>query len=117
VGGPASEKAKFQARVASAERIILSHSDGTERWVCFWFFFWCAGIVGAVFPDSRLGGFNSRLGANKFPFCPLRELAGKDLIYLAVSGAETALMANNRENSRFEGKTGNCVSAYSSRAP
>jgi hypothetical protein len=42
--------------------------------------FWCAGIVGAVFPDSRLGGFNSRLGANKFPFCPLRELAGKDLI-------------------------------------
>ena len=53
--------------------------------------FWCASVVGEIFPYSRFGGFNSRLGSNKFPFSRLRELARKDLIYLAVFGAKTAL--------------------------
>jgi len=54
--------------------------------------------------NSRLGEFNSRLGPNKFPGRRLRELAHKGLIYLAVSGAETALCGNNRKNSRLDGK-------------
>jgi hypothetical protein len=54
--------------------------------------------------NSRFGGFNSRLGVNKFPFGRQRELAGKRLIYLAVFDAKTALLEHNREKSRFDGK-------------
>ena len=70
----------------------------------FLVFFWCAAIARAVLRyNSRLGGFNSRLGPNKFPFGPLRELAGKGLICLAVFATRTALMGNNRKNSRLHG--------------
>src|SRR5882762_10716910 len=66
--------------------------------------FWCAAVARAVLRyDSRFGGFNSRLSADKFPFSRPRELAGKSLIYLADSGSDTALIENNRENSRFHG--------------
>ena len=65
---------------------------------------WGAAVTGHILRyNSRFGVFNSRLGSNKFPFSPLRELAGKDLIRLAIFGAETALMWNNRKNSRFDG--------------
>jgi hypothetical protein len=54
---------------------------------------WCAAVTGDILRyNSRFEVFNSRLGPNKFPFSPLRELAGKDLICLAVFGAKTALI-------------------------
>ena len=68
----------------------------------FQLLFWCAAVVTGS--NSRFGGFNSRLGPNKFPFSRLRELARKGLTYLTVFGAETALFEDNRENSRFQGK-------------
>jgi hypothetical protein len=58
----------------------------------FLVFFWCAAIAQTVLRyDSRFGGFNSRLGPNKFPFGLLRELAGKGLICLAFSRPERHL--------------------------
>jgi hypothetical protein len=54
--------------------------------------------------NSRFSVFNSRLGANKFPFNLLRQLASKRLIYLVVFGLKTALFGHDRENSRFNGK-------------
>ncbi len=66
--------------------------------------FWCAAVArGVLRHHSRFGVFNSRLGADKFPFGRLRELVGKGLICLVVFGAETALMENNRKNSRVHG--------------
>jgi len=53
--------------------------------------------------NSRFGGFNSRLAANKFPASGRRELSSKDLNCLAIFGARTALFGNNRQNSRFHG--------------
>src|SRR6202008_1459056 len=65
---------------------------------------WCAAVTGPILRyNSRFGVFNSRLGPNKFPFSPLRELADKDLICLAVFGAKTALTWNNR---KIPGSTG-----------
>src|SRR5215831_21312291 len=46
---------------------------------------------------------NSRLGRKKFPFSRQRELTRKRLISLLVCGAETALLTQNRKNSRFHG--------------
>ena len=66
---------------------------------------WC-GVASHFSRNSRLGEFNSRLGPNKFPFGRLRELAGNDLIYLTVCGAEMALFGNNRKNSRLDGNNG-----------
>jgi hypothetical protein len=68
--------------------------------------FWCAAVARDILPyNSRFGVFNSRLGPNKFPFPPRRELPGKGLICLTVPGADTALFGNNRKNSRFHGKS------------
>src|SRR5712671_292774 len=65
---------------------------------------WCAAVARDVLRyNSRFGVFNSRFGPNKFPFSLLREFAGNGLICLAVFGAKTALIENNRENSRFHG--------------
>src|ERR1700730_15816121 len=63
---------------------------------------WYAAVV--LGSNSRFGGFNSRLGPNKFPFSRLRELARKGLTYLTVFGAKTAVFGDNRKNSRFHGK-------------
>jgi hypothetical protein len=72
--------------------------------------FWCAAVTRAVLRhnsrNSRFGVFNSRLGANKFPFRRQRELPSKGLIGFAILGAKTALFENNRENSRFDGNYG-----------
>jgi hypothetical protein len=66
--------------------------------------FWCCGVAGdALRYNSRYGGFNSRLGPNKFPFSLLRELTGKGLIGLAFFAAKTAVIGQNRESSRFHG--------------
>jgi hypothetical protein len=55
---------------------------------------------------SRFGGFNSRLGGQKFPVRPLREFAQKRLIQHAVLAANGRLYREKRRNSRFDGKTG-----------
>jgi hypothetical protein len=55
----------------------------------------------AIVEHSRFGEFNSRLGPNKFPFRPTRELAGKGLIWLAVLGADKALFGNNQKRFPF----------------
>ena len=68
----------------------------------FQLLFWCAAVVTGS--NSRFRGFDSRLGSNKFPFSRLRELARKVLTYLTVFGAKTAVLGENRENSRFQGK-------------
>jgi hypothetical protein len=69
--------------------------------------FCCAAVAAEILRShSRFGAFISRLGANKFPFGRLRELAGNDLIYLTVCGAEMALFGNNRKNSRLDGNNG-----------
>src|SRR5215471_11509385 len=66
--------------------------------------FSCAAVARAALSEnSRFGAFNSRLREHKFPFSRRRELAGKGLIYFTLLGAETALFANDRENSRFHG--------------
>ena len=67
--------------------------------------------------NSRFGGFNSRLGANKFPFGRVRELPAKDLICLRVSGAKTALFGHDRENSRFHGNNREIAGASIRRYP
>src|SRR5215469_428197 len=65
---------------------------------------WCMTVISDVLQyNSWFGGFNSRLGPNKFPFSSLRELAGKQLIWLAVCRAGTALFGSNRKNSQFYG--------------
>ena len=68
----------------------------------FQLLFWCAAVVTGS--NSRFGGFNSRLGPNEFPFSRLRELARKVLTYLTVFAGKTAILGENRENSRFHGK-------------
>ena len=57
-----------------------------------------------MFPYSRFGAFNSRLGPNKFPFSPLREFASKALNCLLVFVAKRYLHGANRQNSRLNGK-------------
>jgi hypothetical protein len=63
--------------------------------------YWRSALLG---PNSRFGGFNSRLGRCKFPFGTLREFARNGLICLAVFSAKTALTGQNRKNFRFYGK-------------
>ena len=66
--------------------------------------FWCSAMAGDILRyNSRFGVFNSRLSRQKFPFLLLRELAAKSLIYLDVFVVKTALVGNNRKNSRFHG--------------
>jgi hypothetical protein len=65
---------------------------------------WCAALArGVLRYNSRFGVFNSRLGANEFPFKRQREFTSNGLISLAFFGAETALCGQNRKNSRFHG--------------
>src|SRR5215472_19023637 len=52
---------------------------------------------------------NSRLGRQKFPFSPLRELVRKGLIWFAVLSAETVLSGQNRKDSRFYGNSRECL--------
>src|SRR5215471_2660057 len=64
--------------------------------------FWCASVARTVHRhNSRFGVFNSRLGANKFPFSGQREFEAKRLIRPGFSVAKTALFERNRKNSRF----------------
>jgi hypothetical protein len=71
----------------------------------FWFFFWSRAVMRDILADnscnSRFGGFNSRLAPHEFPFCVLRELTGRRLIYLIFFGAEVALFEHSWKNSPF----------------
>ena len=64
--------------------------------------FWCAAVAAPVF--AAIPG-SARLTGIKFPFSRQRELACKTLIWLAFVCAETALLTQNRKNSRFDGKS------------
>jgi hypothetical protein len=78
--------------------------------------FWWAAIVRAVLRcNSRFGAFNSRLGANKFPFNRRRELAGNGLIYFPFRGAKTVLFARIEKISRFYGNNGNFATRQNGR--
>ena len=57
-----------------------------------------------MFPYSRFGAFNSRLGPNKFLFSRLREFASKALNCLLVFVEKRHLHGANRRNSLFNGK-------------
>jgi hypothetical protein len=70
--------------------------------------FWCAAVARAVLRySSRLSGFNSRLGPNKFPFSLPRELAGKGLICPAVSRLKPHLSGTIEKIPGFTGITRN----------
>ena len=70
--------------------------------------FWCAAVAGSVLGHhSRFGQFNSRLGANKFPFSRQRELAGKALIWLVIFGRKAHFRGTIEKVPGFTGKTGN----------
>jgi len=101
--GPSQKRPSFGVRSRQLHLcFIVFRRDGAMG--LFLVFFWCAAIAPAVLRySSRFGVFNSRLGPNKFRFPPRRELAGKGLIYLAVFATKTALMGNNRKNSRLHG--------------
>jgi hypothetical protein len=65
---------------------------------------WCAAVARAALRHSyRIGVFNSRSGANKFPLRRQRELPSKGLVGLPILGAKTAVFLTNCENSRFYG--------------
>jgi hypothetical protein len=67
--------------------------------------FWCAILaLDVLFRNSRLGVFNSRLGAKKFPFSRQRELARMQLICLALLAARGRVWRGNRRISRHNGK-------------
>jgi len=65
-----------------------------EKMGLFQVLLWCAAVVLRGY--SRFGEFDSRLCPNKFPFPPLRELASRGLICLAVFAAKTAVIGKNR---------------------
>ena len=70
----------------------------------FLILYWCSIVAGDVSPiNSRFGVFIPRLGRSNSPLNLPRELAGKGLIRLAVFATRTALMGNNRKNSRLHG--------------
>jgi len=68
-------------------------------------------MLWAIIPvNSRFGRFISRLGPNKFPFSPLRELTGKGLIRLAVFGAKRHFSGTIAKIRGSAGKIGNSAS-------
>jgi len=84
--GPSHKKPSFGVR--SPRQLDLSFGVFRRNGAMglFLVLFWCAAVAGNVLRhDSRFCVFNSRLRRRKFPFPLLRELAGKDLICLAVS--------------------------------
>src|SRR6516165_15907 len=52
---------------------------------------------------SRFSGFNSRLGARKFPIRRLREFTDNRLIWLTIFGTKRVLTAVKSKKSRFNG--------------
>ena len=99
-----SQKAKFRGTNRPVSWICCIDFDGTERWVFFLVLFCYSAVSGdALRYNSRFDGFNSRLSRQQFPFPPLRELAGKGLIYLTFSRQKRRFIGENRENSRFHG--------------
>jgi hypothetical protein len=63
---------------------------------------WCSAVIGDLLGDnSRFGVFNSRLPGANSRLAPFRELAVKALIYLTVFAAKTAVIGENRKNSRY----------------
>jgi len=66
-------------------------------------------LLGSNSRNSRLGGFNSRQGRQKFPSSLLREFDCKMLIWLILFVAKTRFWARNRKNSRFYGNSGDLL--------
>jgi hypothetical protein len=96
----AAQKTKFRVTIASSINLLFylistGRRDGSAVERC--------GRVDILPANSRFDRFNSRLGRRKFPFTPLRELAAKRLICLAILVAERRLSRQNRRNSRFCG--------------
>jgi hypothetical protein len=92
--------------------------SGYDRvsWICvfrrdgvmglFLVLFWCSVVAGGILRfDSRFGVFNSRLGRRNSRLAPLRESAGKGLIWRVVCAAKTAVTGGNQRNSRFHGNS------------
>jgi hypothetical protein len=77
------------------------------KMVRFLVHFWCWAVLHAVLAagsrNSRFGRFNSRLGANKFPFMLRRELPSNPLIWHANLGPWSGVNRENRKNSRLHG--------------
>src|SRR5689334_11735037 len=71
--------------------------------------FWCVADPSAVFQhNSRFGVFNSRLGANKFPFSWQREFARKALSRLVVFVTRRHFGRTIEKIPGSTGITGNC---------
>ena len=104
VNSSVSQKAKFRGTIARSAGFVLYRFRRDGAMGLFLVLFWCSAVAGdALRYNSRFGGFNSRLSRRKFPFPPLRELAGKSLNYFTVLAAKTTIIGENRENSRFHG--------------
>jgi hypothetical protein len=61
-------------------------------------------LVNGFSRNSRLDGFNSRLGRHKFPFGLATGIRGKHLNLLAILTADRRRREENRKNSRLNGK-------------
>src|SRR6516162_5413726 len=73
--------------------------------------FWCVAAASAILRhDSRFGVFNSRLGANKFPFSRQREFARKSLSSLVVFVTRRHFGRTIEKIPGSTGITGNCRS-------
>src|SRR5690242_18742922 len=57
---------------------------------------------------SRFCGFNSRLGAPKFPIGLLREFTGNKLVWLMIFGTKLVPQRQNRKNPGSTGIFGKC---------
>jgi len=106
--GPPQKRPSFGVRSPQLDLcFIVVRRDGAMG--LFLVLFLCAAVARAVLRcNSRFGVFNTRLGPNKFPFPPLRELTGKGLTCLVVFAAKPAVFGQNRENSRFHGNNREC---------
>src|SRR5690242_19558384 len=102
--------AKFRVRLVSAG-FSASNYRRDKAMGLLLVLFWYAAVARAVLwhnsHDSRLRGFNSRIGTKKYPFSRLRELPGSGLIDSAFPRVETALFEDNDEIPRFDGIAGN----------
>src|SRR6266478_8141467 len=86
---PSHKRPSFWVRSPGSAGSVLYRFRQDGAMGLFLVLFWCSAIAGdALRYNSRFGGFNSRLSRRKFAFRPLREFAGKSLIYLTVLAAK-----------------------------
>src|ERR1700736_3891729 len=102
-GGSASQRPSFALGWPPSVGHILVAFDGAERWAFFYLSFGARSLWDDMVPGSETlisgwAGANSR-------FAALREFAGKGLICFTVCAAQWWLCGENRQNSRFDGKS------------